>query len=60
MRNPPFLGGQGRTARDVRRDGHQAAFTLVLAFVVVLLVLARACTGDAMPKRTTPSPVTPR
>ena len=47
MRNPPpFMGGQGRTARDVRAGGHQAAYTILAAFAVALLVLSRCIYGQ--------------
>jgi hypothetical protein len=38
---PPFYGGQGRTAREVRRDGSALAFTLMLAAVVAIIMVAR-------------------
>ena len=45
---PPFLGGgQGRSRRDVRRDGSALAFSLLVAVVLAAALVLRACAGGA-------------
>lgn len=38
-KQPPFAGGQGRTAESVREDGLGTAVVLTLSFIVLLGVL---------------------
>lgn len=42
---PPFMGGQGRSRRDVRRDGSALAFSLLVA--VVLAAALVLCASGA-------------
>lgn len=42
-----ILGGQGRTAESVRRDGAGVAWTLALVALVIVLLAVRACGGGS-------------
>lgn len=42
-----ILGGQGRSAESVRRDGAGVAWTLALVALVVVLLAVRACGGGS-------------